>query len=139
MTLLPCSKRRPSLNHLVDETAEAEVVWAVGVLLVVNDLRRHVSYRAHAPPHHLTVGDLEREAKVRDAHVALVVEQDVLGLAVTVHDAVRVKVVEAEKDLGGVKLGSETDIKVIMVAFVLSFILLVKALKEGRRHPMFAN
>ena len=60
---------------------------------------------ADAPPYDLPFGDLERQSQVGDADVAGVVEEDVLGLAVAVHDAVRVKVVQAKQHLRGVELG----------------------------------
>ena len=53
---LPRSEWRPPLDHLVDEAAEAEVVGAEGVLLVVDDLGRHVAHRAHPTPHNLLTG-----------------------------------------------------------------------------------
>ena len=63
---------------------------------------------ADAPPHDLPLGDLEGESQVGDADVAGVVEEDVLGLAVAVHDAVRVEVVQPQQHLRSVELGPGT-------------------------------
>ena len=60
---------------------------------------------ADAPPYDLPLGDLEGESQVGDADVAGVVEEDVLGLAVAVHDAVRVEVVQPQQHLRSVELG----------------------------------
>ena len=65
----PCSKGGSALDHFVDEASQAEVVRAEGVLLVVDDLRRHVAHRAHAAPHRLALGDLHRQAEVRDPEI----------------------------------------------------------------------
>ena len=67
--LLALSEGGPTLDHLVDEAAEAEPVRAEGVLLVVDDLGRHVAHRAHAAPHRLALGDLHSQAEVRDPDI----------------------------------------------------------------------
>ena len=52
----------------------------------------------------LLLGEVAGEAQVRDAHVAVLVEQNVGGLEVAVDDVARVHVLQAEHDLGGVEL-----------------------------------
>ena len=59
---------------------------------------------------HLSLWNLQGEAEVRDSHVATVVEQDVLWLAVAVHDAVGVQVIQAQQHLSSVELGPATNI-----------------------------
>ena len=64
--LLPLSEGSAALDHLVDEAAEAEPVRTEGVLLIVDDLRRHVAHSPHPASHGLALGDLHGQTKVRD-------------------------------------------------------------------------
>ena len=71
----------------------------------LHNLRRHVVDGPHERVRSLLrvrVLDL-REAKVRQLHVAVVVEQDVLGLEVAVHDVERVQVPDGADNLRDVK------------------------------------
>ena len=73
------------------------------VALGGNDLGRQVVRGAAKGP--CDVRHLLGKAKVGDLEVAVAVEQQILGLQVTVDDVVRVQVVQRQGDLGGVKLG----------------------------------
>ena len=64
--LLPLSEGSSSLDHLVDQTPETEPVWTEGVLLIVNDLRGHVTNCSHATSHSLALGNLHSEAEIRN-------------------------------------------------------------------------
>lgn len=101
--LLARPEGRLALDHLVQETAEAEPVGRERVLLVVDDLGRHVAHGADPAAHHVALGYLDGQPEVGDAHVAVVVEEDVLGLAVAVDDALEVQVLEATDHLGCVE------------------------------------
>lgn len=72
------------------------------VALGCDYLWREVVWRAAQGP--CDVGHLLGEAEVGDLEVAVAVEQQVLGLQVTVDDVVRVQVVERERDFGRVEL-----------------------------------
>lgn len=96
---LACSERRLSFDHFVDEAAKAEPVWTKSVLLVVYDLRCHVPNGADPTSNHLALWYLHGQAEVRDAHVAMVVQQNVLRLAISVHDAHRVQVLQTTQHL----------------------------------------
>ena len=63
--LLALSEGCTALNHLVDEAAEAEPVWAEGVFLVVDNLGSHVAHRAHAAPHRVALGYLHGQTQIR--------------------------------------------------------------------------
>lgn len=73
------------------------------VALGGDDLGRKVVRGAAEGP--CDVRHLLGEAKIGDLEVAVAVEQQVLGLQVTVDDVVRVQVVQGQGDLGGVELG----------------------------------
>ena len=64
--LLPLPEGRATLDHLVNEAAETEPVRAEGVLLIVNDLRRHVAHGPHPASHGFAFRDLHGETEVRD-------------------------------------------------------------------------
>ena len=58
------SERSSSFDHLVDETPEAEPVGTEGVLLVIDDLRGHVTHGANTASHSLALWDLHSQSKV---------------------------------------------------------------------------
>ena len=62
--LLALPEGGAAANHLVDQAAEAEPVRAEAVLLVVNDLGRHVADRPHPAPHRVALGDLHGQTEV---------------------------------------------------------------------------
>lgn len=58
---------------------------------------------ADASPHHLAFGYLNGEAQIRYPHVTVIVEENVLGLAISVHDALLMQVLEPADDFSGVE------------------------------------
>ncbi len=96
-------ERTVSLQQLVDHAAEREPVSAGVVGHALGEhLRRHVAVGAHAGVR-LFLAEITGEAQVGDAHMAVLVEEDVGGLEIPVDDGARVHVLEAEDYLGGVE------------------------------------
>ena len=66
-----------------------------------DDLRRHPPVRPRLGRHHPPAGvEQPRDAEVCDLDAARIVEEEVRGLQVAVHDAALVEVVHAAGDLG---------------------------------------
>lgn len=90
-----------SLEQLVQHAAEAEPVGTRVVRRPLGEhLRRHVAVRADRRVR-LLLAEIAGQPEVRDAHVAVLVQQDVGRLQVPVHDEALVHVVEAQDDLDG--------------------------------------
>mmetsp|Transcript_82673 Transcript_82673/g.256767 ORF Transcript_82673/g.256767 Transcript_82673/m.256767 type:complete len:219 (+) Transcript_82673:148-804(+) len=95
------NKRGVSHNHLVDEDAEGPPVYGLPVALVEQDLWGNVLGRA-AEGVRPMVDDL-REAKVRELHVAVEVDENVLRLQVPVDYVLLVAVLEDGRNLRSVE------------------------------------
>lgn len=104
---LACSEWSLSFDHLVNEAAKAEPVWTKSVLLVVYDLRCHVTNSANPTSDHFTLWYLNSQAEVRDAHMAVVIQQNILRFAVAVHDAHRMQVLQTAENLFGNKINQK--------------------------------
>jgi len=96
---LACSEWSLSFDHFVNEAAKAEPVWTKSVLLVVYDLRRHVTNGANPTSDHFALWYLNGQAEVRDTHVAVVIQQNILRFAIAVHDAHCMQVLQAAQNL----------------------------------------
>mmetsp|Transcript_77581 Transcript_77581/g.240356 ORF Transcript_77581/g.240356 Transcript_77581/m.240356 type:complete len:268 (+) Transcript_77581:2-805(+) len=94
---------RVARQHLEDEDAQGPPVHGAAVALGLDDLRRQVLGCAAESPG--AVLDLLGEAEVRDLHVALAVDEQILGLQVAVDDVLGVQVGEGQDDLPCVELG----------------------------------
>lgn len=74
------------VQHFVEDTAQTPNIGGTGVLFAEKDLGRHVNGRAYHGARHVLAGiELFAEAEVCEFHLA-VVEKDVGGLKVAVHD-----------------------------------------------------
>lgn len=58
---------------------------------------------ADASPHHLAFGYFDGETQIRYPHVTVIVEENVLGLAVTIHDALLMQMLQAADDFGSIE------------------------------------
>ena len=87
-------------DHLVDDAAEGPPVHLLPVALFLDDLRGEVLGGAADGLGELVPHELG-EAEVRELEIAVLADEDVLGLEVAVDDAVGVEVLECEEDLGG--------------------------------------
>lgn len=83
-------KRRVPSQHLKDQHAQRPPVRRLPVPFALDDLRRKVLWRAAQRPR--PVRHLLREPKVRDPHMPLRVQQNVLRLQVAVHHVFAVKI-----------------------------------------------
>lgn len=96
-------------HHIQDDAAAPHIHLRPRVQRAPNHLRRGVVRAPAAGLHEVAVLDLVREAKVGDLDVEVVVEEDVLGLEVAVHDLEAVGVVDAGDHLleeaAGLRLG----------------------------------
>mmetsp|Transcript_14324 Transcript_14324/g.58328 ORF Transcript_14324/g.58328 Transcript_14324/m.58328 type:complete len:390 (+) Transcript_14324:2365-3534(+) len=89
-------------DHLVHEDAERPQVHRAIVPASTDNLRRDVIWRS-AHRVRLLLGNLLGEAVVHNLDVPVPVEQQVLGLEVAVHDALRVHVLQREHHARGVE------------------------------------
>lgn len=97
-------ERRLPRAHLVDENAQRPPVNREAVADVLDYFRGQVLGCAAHRDGDLFVDTL-CEAEIGDLEVALRVDQQILGLKITVHDAQIVEVLEREHHLGGVEPG----------------------------------
>lgn len=67
---------------------------------------RKLTDGTNASAHHLALGNLHGQSQIGDAHMAVVVEQNVLGFAVAVHDALLVQMLETAHDFGRIESGT---------------------------------
>lgn len=99
-------ERRQPVDHLVDQDAQRPPVHALPVRHLPQDLGRQVLGRAAQRLRRVALHVLLRQAEVRDADVALGVQEEVLGLQVAVDDVVLMQMGDAQHDLGCVEFGS---------------------------------
>ena len=90
-------------HHLVQHAAERVEIARRRRLAAHRLLRRHVARRAHHHPGHRQARTIQcyRQPEVADLRHARSVEPDVSRFQITVHDAARVRVLEAGADLLG--------------------------------------
>mmetsp|Transcript_24197 Transcript_24197/g.63890 ORF Transcript_24197/g.63890 Transcript_24197/m.63890 type:complete len:496 (-) Transcript_24197:329-1816(-) len=94
---------RLQVDQLVREHAEAPPVHKERVAVPQDDLGREVLGRAADGPRALVRRDDLGEAKVDNLEVAVLVDEQILGLEVAVGDEVVVQVLEGEGDVGRVE------------------------------------
>lgn len=90
--------------HLVEEHTKSPPVDTLGVAVAGQQLGCEVLRRAAEGVGRLGCAHVKlAEAEVAQCNVARVVEENVLGLEVAVHDVEAVQVLEREQELGGVE------------------------------------
>mmetsp|Transcript_46168 Transcript_46168/g.118971 ORF Transcript_46168/g.118971 Transcript_46168/m.118971 type:complete len:309 (-) Transcript_46168:476-1402(-) len=97
-------ERRSAVCHLVDEDAETPPVYILAIALIVNNLRSKV-LGGTAEGIGFGIGGhlFLNETKICQANVAIEVQEDVLRLEISVHDSLRVKVLEGSNHLSSIE------------------------------------
>lgn len=98
-------ERRAAVQDLIQHHAESVVIHCEAVALVLYDLWGHVLGSPAEGVGPLPRLELLDEAEISHLKEPFVVEQDVLRFQVSVDQAFRMEILEAEDDLSGVKLG----------------------------------
>ena len=83
-------------HELIAKHAQSEVIYCHAMILPAHDLRSHVARRARSVVG-VVGGPNPGNAHVGDVHVALLVEQQVLRLDVSVDHAISMHIVQAHK------------------------------------------
>jgi len=104
-------KRVSSSQHLQNHDSQTVVVHRVRVLLVSDDLRRQVlscaAKRARLAA--FLVQAVLAEPEISKPDMPLVVNQNILGLQIPIHNALLVQVLKRKHNLRGIELGPLLD------------------------------
>ena len=97
-------ERSDTNEHLVHEHADGPPVDRKVVTRLLENLGGHVLRRASNGTRQLSLLQALSQSKVNQLDVAILIEQDVLKLHVSVSDALLVQVADAENELNGIEL-----------------------------------